>query len=115
MGEQCLSFCPADFPLNPAADLTMTSTRLLSLLLVGASLGDLRAAESAVIAPPPFAAPLQWTTSDALVRPVSDARGIVSVKDPSIVRYNDRWHITMTAGISMRPRPTPMGTGAWFT
>ena len=74
----------------------MKSTFLLSLLLVGASLGDLRAAESTVTAPPPLAAPLQWTASDVLIRPASDARGIVSVKDPSIVRYNDRWHVYAT-------------------
>ncbi len=74
----------------------MKSTSLLSLLLVGASWSALRAAEPAVAAPQPFAAPLQWTTSDALVRPAADGRGIVSVKDPSIVRYNDRWHLYAT-------------------
>ena len=26
-----------------------------------------------------------------VVKPASDARGIVSVKDPSVVRHNDRW------------------------
>lgn len=71
----------------------MKSPVLLSLLLVDASLGALYAAEPAVALPPPFAAPLHWTASGALVRPASDARGIVSVKDPSIVRYNDHWHI----------------------
>ena len=65
-------------------------------LLAGGSLATLRAAEPAVTLPPPLAAPLQWTPSDVIVRPPSDARGIVSVKDPSIVRYNDRWHIYAT-------------------
>jgi alpha-L-fucosidase len=65
---------------------------------------EFRAAKSAVTAPPPLNAPLQWTASDALVRPASDARGIVSVKDPSIVRYNDRWHIYAT---------TASTNGAW--
>jgi hypothetical protein len=65
---------------------------------------NLPAAESAVIAPPPFAAPLQWIASDVLVRPVSDGRGVVSVKDPSIVRYNDRWHVYAT---------TAATNGAW--
>jgi hypothetical protein len=73
----------------------MNSKYLFLLLLAGASFGDGRAAESAVTASP-FAAPLQWTASDALIGPASDARGIVSVKDPSIVRYNDRWHVYAT-------------------
>ena len=68
----------------------MKSVVLLSLLLDGASHGDLRAAESAVTALPPFAEPLQWTASDAVVRPPSDAHGVVLVKGSSIVRYNDR-------------------------
>jgi len=67
-----------------------------SLPLVGGSPRDLRVAESAVTAPPPFNAPLHWTATEALVGPASDARGIVSVKDPSIVRYNDRWHVYAT-------------------
>ena len=46
----------------------------------------------------PFAAPLKWTSSDILVKPVSDeTHTIVSVKDPTIVRYNDLWHIYATA------------------
>lgn len=57
---------------------------------------DFRADKSAVTAPSPLNAPLQWTTGDAVVTPAADARGIVSVKDPSIVRYNDRWHIYAT-------------------
>jgi hypothetical protein len=47
----------------------LKSVVLLSLPLGGASHGDLRAAESAVTALPPFAEPLQWTASDALVMP----------------------------------------------
>jgi hypothetical protein len=96
------------FPILPSgssaesqSDSSVTNTLmkpafLLSLLLVGAALGNLRADESTVTAPPPFAGPLQWTAGDAVVNPPSDARGIVSVKDPSIVRYNDRWHIYAT-------------------
>src|SRR5689334_18744203 len=66
------------------------------VLLASASLGDLRAAQSTGILPPPFVAPLHWTASDVLIGPVADAHGIVAVKDPSIVRYNDRWHIYAT-------------------
>ena len=74
----------------------MKSKLILPLLLAGAWLGHLRAEDSAVSVPAPFAAPLHWTASDVLVRPAADAHGIVSVKDPSIIRYNDRWHIFAT-------------------
>lgn len=67
----------------------------VSALLVGGFLAPLCAAEPADL-PPPFATPLQWIASDVLVKPASDARGIVSVKDPSIVRYHGRWHIYAT-------------------
>ena len=66
----------------------------VAVLLVGSVLG-LPAAEP--IAPKlPIATPLQWKSTDALIKPVSDAtHEIVSVKDPTIVRYNDLWHITV--------------------
>ena len=45
----------------------------------------------------PFATPLQWKSSGVMVKPVSDAtHEIASVKDPTIVRYNDLWHIYAT-------------------
>ena len=45
----------------------------------------------------PFATPLQWKSTDVLIKPVSDeTHNIVSVKDPTIVRYNDLWHIYAT-------------------
>jgi hypothetical protein len=51
----------------------------------------------AVVAPPPFDAPLRWKSSGILVKPVSDeTHTIVSVKDPTIVRYNDLWHVYAT-------------------
>ncbi len=41
--------------------------------------------------------PLRWTSSGVLIRPVSDAtHSIVSVKDPTVVRHNDRWHVYAT-------------------
>ncbi len=44
-----------------------------------------------------FSTPLKWTSSDILVRPVSDeTHEIVSVKDPTIVRYQGKWHIYAT-------------------
>ena len=46
----------------------------------------------------PFATPLKWKSSGVLVSPISDeTHTIVSVKDPTIVRYNDLWHIYATA------------------
>jgi beta-xylosidase/GH35 family endo-1,4-beta-xylanase len=45
-----------------------------------------------------FTAPLKWKSTGILVSPISDeAHNIVSVKDPTIVRYNDLWHIYATA------------------
>ncbi|MFO1475541.1 MAG: non-reducing end alpha-L-arabinofuranosidase family hydrolase [Verrucomicrobiota bacterium] len=46
--------------------------------------------------PAPLGQPLQWTASAALIGPAADSRGIVSVKDPTVVRYNDRWHVYAT-------------------
>ena len=46
----------------------------------------------------PFDTPLKWKSTGVLVSPVSDENHtIVSVKDPTIVRYNDLWHIYATA------------------
>jgi hypothetical protein len=47
--------------------------------------------------PLPFSTPLHWKSSGPLIQPISDAtHNLVSVKDPSIVRYHDRWHIYAT-------------------
>ncbi len=45
----------------------------------------------------PLAAPLKWKSTDVLIRPISDeTHTIVSVKDPTVVRYNDLWHVYAT-------------------
>jgi len=45
----------------------------------------------------PFSTPLNWKSTDILIKPISDeTHNIVSVKDPTIVRYNDKWHIYAT-------------------
>jgi endo-1,4-beta-xylanase len=45
----------------------------------------------------PFETPLQWKSTGILVKPVSDdTHTIVSVKDPTVVRYNDLWHVFAT-------------------
>jgi GH35 family endo-1,4-beta-xylanase len=44
-----------------------------------------------------FRTPLQWKSTGVLIAPVSDeTHNIVSVKDPTIVRYNNRWHVYAT-------------------
>jgi hypothetical protein len=75
-------------------------THLVVSMLLAGSTSVVPAAESAAIAnapKPPFVAPLKWVSTDVLVKPVSDEKHtIVSVKDPTIVRYNDLWHIYAT-------------------
>jgi hypothetical protein len=45
----------------------------------------------------PFATPLRWKSTGVLIKPVSDAdHTIVSVKDPTVVLYNDLWHVYAT-------------------
>lgn len=45
-----------------------------------------------------FATPLRWKASGVQIKPISDeTHTIVSVKDPTIVRYNDLWHVYATA------------------
>ncbi|MBI1387182.1 MAG: glycoside hydrolase [bacterium] len=46
----------------------------------------------------PISTPLQWTSSDVLVKPVTDeTHSIVSIKDPTVVHYDGLWHIYATA------------------
>jgi len=45
----------------------------------------------------PLVGPFKWTSSDVLIKPVSDnSHQIVSVKDPTFVRHNDMWHVYAT-------------------
>ena len=45
----------------------------------------------------PIVAPLKWKSSGVLIEPVSDdTHEIVSVKDPTVVYYDDMWHIYAT-------------------
>jgi len=45
----------------------------------------------------PFATPLKWKSTGVLINPVSDeTHNIVSVKDPTVVRYDNKWHIYAT-------------------
>ena len=43
---------------------------------------------------PGLPATFAWTSSSPLILPQSDAaHDLVAVKDPTVVRYNDRWHV----------------------
>ena len=74
----------------------MSSKFLLSLLLAGAPLNQLRAADSVVLAPPPLAGPLHWTASEALIRPAADAHGIVSIKDNNPIHHESVEQTSLT-------------------
>jgi len=97
---------------NPLNRATVTGTRLsagksaLALVLGAAlaacirppSLGPTLAPNIAPAPAPPSAsdlpANLSWTSSSPLIVPVADAaHDLVAVKDPTVVRYNDRWHV----------------------
>jgi hypothetical protein len=45
----------------------------------------------------PIVGPLKWKSTGVLIKPVSDeAHQIVSVKDPTVVYYNNMWHVYAT-------------------
>jgi hypothetical protein len=51
--------------------------------------------------PPPavcdISANLRWSSSGPLIAPVSNAtHNLVSIKDPTVIFYNDRWHVYAT-------------------
>jgi enterochelin esterase-like enzyme len=65
------------------------------MMLTDSAAGQPAAAET--VATSTIAAPFRWTASDVLIEPVSDdEHQILSVKDPSVVRFNDRWHVYAT-------------------
>lgn len=45
----------------------------------------------------PIGEPLQWTSTGPLIAPIPDAQHpIVSVKDPTVVHHNAKWHVYAT-------------------
>ncbi|KAF2249159.1 glycoside hydrolase family 62 protein [Trematosphaeria pertusa] len=42
----------------------------------------------------------KWSSSGALVGPKSDSRNIKGIKDPSIVYYNNRYHVSASTAVS---------------
>jgi hypothetical protein len=85
-------------------------TRLAVSMLLAGSASVVLAAETASQTQPaapatapaatgklPFATPLQWKSTGMLIKPVSDAtHDLVSVKDPTVVRYDNKWNIYAT-------------------
>jgi len=44
-----------------------------------------------------FSTPITWSSSDALISPIANAtHPIISVKDPTVVRYNNQWLVYAT-------------------
>lgn len=69
----------------------MTLRKLLPLALVFLAPALASAGDS------PLPVPLSWTSTGPLVAPIPDAtHPIVSVKDPTVVRHDGRWHIYAT-------------------
>ena len=67
---------------------------VLTLAVVGV-IASVPAALAAL--PAPFSEPLEWTTSEPLISPISDANhDLVSIKDPSVVSYGGFYHVYAT-------------------
>ena len=77
------------------AALVLVLSAVLSSCLRPPSQGPTSAANlAAAPATAGLPASLSWTSSGPLIIPVSDAaHDLVAVKDPTVVRYNDRWHV----------------------
>jgi hypothetical protein len=80
--------------------IKITALAIAALAVPGATAAGQSAVATpaeASAAPSPLTGPLKWTASGVLVSPVSDeAHQIVSVKDPSVVYYDNAWHIYAT-------------------
>jgi hypothetical protein len=87
---------------------TSVFRRLAAIVLTTANLLPLAAAPAtptpaaptpAVTQAVPLAGPFRWKSSGVLIKPVSDdAHKLVSVKDPTVVYYGDKWHVYATTG-----------------
>ncbi len=82
-------YAPPDFAFEPGAysvaldDIRFYGTRNTSGDGLEVSGGDCDFPES-----------LTWTASDPIITPISDeSHDLTAVKDPSIVRYGDKWHV----------------------
>ncbi|HPD46943.1 MAG TPA: non-reducing end alpha-L-arabinofuranosidase family hydrolase [Anaerohalosphaeraceae bacterium] len=88
----------AAFAIEKGSDPQEITIQLKSTsAAVAAEPADAASANSADADTTLFPTPLKWKSSGVLISPVSDeTHQIVSVKDPTIVRYNDLWHIYAT-------------------
>ncbi len=86
------------FSLQFSAALAMAATSLLLLPAVAAAQSPAAQPSAATSATAsPIVGPLKWKASGVLIKPVSDdAHSLVSVKDPTVVYFNDRWHVYAT-------------------
>jgi len=70
----------------------------MTLLLTLAASAPLRADEPAATdGSRIFPSPLEWKSTGPLINPISDAtHHLVSIKDPTVVQYEGRWHVFAT-------------------
>ncbi|HEY0945623.1 MAG TPA: non-reducing end alpha-L-arabinofuranosidase family hydrolase, partial [Opitutaceae bacterium] len=85
----------------PSSLFSITRIALVCAAFVGAGAGCAHRADEAgrpgARATQAALAPRAWTSSGPLVHPVADARHpIVSVKDPTVVYHNGKWHVFAT-------------------
>jgi enterochelin esterase-like enzyme len=84
-------------PFSFITVLASTSLFYAAASAVGQAVPWAPAAISGSAPSSPIIAPLKWKSSGVLIEPVSDdTHEIASVKDPTVVYYNDMWHIYAT-------------------
>jgi enterochelin esterase-like enzyme len=88
---------PAEYKFLTALALASASLFYVPTSAVGQAVASAAAEVSGSGSQSAFVAPLNWKSSGVLIEPVSDdTHEIVSVKDPTVVYYNDTWHIYAT-------------------
>jgi len=88
--------------IGRAAVATVLGTALAACLrpppLQGAAPATNLVAAPARTSGPGLPASFAWNSSNPLIVPVADAtHDLIAVKDPTVVRYNDRWHVYATS------------------
>jgi enterochelin esterase-like enzyme len=67
------------------------------MILASDALGQAVPPSATASAPSPIVGPIKWKSSGVLIKPVSDAaHELVSVKDPTVVYFNNMWHVYAT-------------------
>lgn len=86
-----------------AAASMMAMTMAMTMTMVGHVLEADEPASAVAVSTQqlPLVGPIKWKSSGVLIKPVSDeAHDLVSVKDPTVVYYGDRWHVFATTANS---------------